>query len=446
MISPAKKERDDKLKMRRKKHEATVKAATKANVQQKLLGQVKVGKLPHWRATSDEDKCWPQTDGFKNVNVHSTGRGVFVQLFPAKLGPINVKSLVGASVRVHNIENLWQFSKVYESDIDHDTEEPSADWVARRDKGWADPQGYLSVMKKEDVIGGKGDDDDTPVIKPRFFMWGNTQLSFLKARRSIFCRAYASLVVKTEGYRKLVAMIQKGINIQILSDTGYDYAGQGRTLYQCLNDPNQVFGHEFVLAGLLTGNEPWQQNAAPETAPTGIPVPPSDKVLRPFLPVAATTTVVSQDDAVEKIAQDANTNGTAEEAAVPAVASTNSEPAPTKPRSHKRKTTAPRPSRRKKPATEQQKVEEEEVLDAGSVASPSPPAAKRAKLAPVSRAYILVHKDEASTIPRNIRLFLDKDEAFHSLEKDDCFGSFCLVTCEYSNGNDDGAAAMEISQ
>jgi len=267
----AKKDRQDSNMERRKKHDHTVKKATSENKAAGRRGQVWVARLP---GMEDDSKTWPHRAGSKNINVGSGSRGDFKQLMPPKLGtlPLRFKG-DKTSADVKNVENVWQFCKVFAKDIGLDGK-PTPEWFATRLKGWADPNGHQWGKKKQP----KG-------TKPVYFLWGHDEkLQYLEARSRIFCRVYATLAVRTLAYRRLVELIEKGTNIQILGLDGYDYVAEKRSLHECLNDPNRNFGHEFILAGLLTGDCPWRKNYSPGAARDGRHVPASAQLLDPIPP------------------------------------------------------------------------------------------------------------------------------------------------------------------
>ena len=73
-------------------------------------GLVRVNRIIHFRDRSGLSKRWPVVPGYQNVNVTSSTRGLFRQLSPMFLGPVEGSQ---------TMENLWQFSKVLQSEIDN---------------------------------------------------------------------------------------------------------------------------------------------------------------------------------------------------------------------------------------------------------------------------------------------------------------------------------------
>jgi len=380
--SNGKKDRQKINMERRKKHDRTVGKATAKNLAAGFLGQVRVAQLP---GVNDDSKTWPHREGFKNINVGPGSRGEFRQLMTCNLGPIPLKFKGDkTSADVKNVENIWQFSKVFAQDIGLN-EKPTPDWFAARLKGWADPKGYQRAKKKQ-VAG----------VKPVFFFWGREdKLEFIEARKRIFCRVYAMLATRTAAYRKLVELIQKGTNVQILGLEGYDYVQEQRSLNQCLLDPERGFGPAFVLAGLLTKDLPWVQKFNPAQVQDGRPVSPSEKVLDPILPTGtktkrtSTAALPNGDDVEKKSSSSTTTSRT------------------------KRKKPALTPQERNVHASE---TASQKIEASGSV---KPPPRKRSrrnghKEVPL---FIVMNADKAGKIPSGTKFFLSLPDATEELHR-----------------------------
>ena len=394
---------------RRKKHDQTVKRATAANISAGRMGQVRLAALP---SMDDEDKTWPHRDGYKNINVGPGSRGDYKQLMPCNLGPIPLRFKSDkTSADVKNVENIWEFSKVFPKDIGTN-EKPIPEWFAARLKGWADPKGHRRAKKKLS--------DD---IKPVFFWWGKDEkLGFLEARARIFCRVYDSMAVRTLAYRKLVELLKAGINVQILGLNAYDYVEEERSLYECIMDPNRAFGHEFVLAGLLTGNRPWRQNYSIETPRDDLPVVSPAKLLDPIPPPtnkrksssssSSTTTTIKKQPS-QPLLPNGDSGGTGS-------SSSSSKHKPLTP--HERNVLAatamnipgilddifPRST------TTTQIVEANGKIDRASL----PPLQKRARQHEVP-LFVIMNADQAGQIPDHTKFFLSLEDATDELHRDE---------------------------
>ncbi|RUP51332.1 hypothetical protein BC936DRAFT_148723 [Jimgerdemannia flammicorona] len=219
-------------------------------------GQVRVDRLPP-RFAKNVSKKWPVVEGYKNVNVCSSGAGFWKELSPMLLGPIalcewgidpktdlgKVRRGVEVPGQCKRMENLWQFSKVFEEEVGEDLW-PSVEFFRRRATAWKDPKGHRHSVKGARV---------------KYFLWGQEKLTFLEARKRIYCSVYASIVKKTKAYRELERLLNEGQNVQILGYDGYDRGN--KTWEECLNDLSRPFGHEMVLAALLDGVTPWEDGS-----------------------------------------------------------------------------------------------------------------------------------------------------------------------------------------
>lgn len=204
------------------------------------MGDVKCNKLPN--RFGPGEKKWPKTDGYKNINVCSSAHGAWKSLSPMVLGPIDFKLIEdGKKVKYtcKVFENLWQYSKVWPGEFNEKTGKPTKEWYERRKKGWENPKGVRHVKKG----------------KPLFSWWNDMRLSYFEARKIIYAPLYAKYVAKTEGWKKLVELVEKGQNIQLLGYDGYDFGK--KSLKECFKDLSKPFGHELVLCCLLMNERVW---------------------------------------------------------------------------------------------------------------------------------------------------------------------------------------------
>ncbi len=156
---------------------------------------------------------------------------------PFLLGPVR---LYGGLV-ARNVENAWQFSKVYSGQTGADGN-PSEGWRRWAEGGFRNPRAVRYPM-------GKG-------AKPLYSWWDGERLDYVTARKRIYVPLYAGAVVETDAFRKLAEMYRRGDEIVLWDYDGYDYLELGMTLDQVLNDPTRKMGHAFVLAMLLEDHPP----------------------------------------------------------------------------------------------------------------------------------------------------------------------------------------------
>lgn len=156
-------------------------------------------------------------------------------LSPFSLGPCN---LYGGHVS-QNMENAWQFAKVYKQHIKDG--EPTQDYWDWAKQGWADEDAHRYPM-------GKG-------AVPEYSLWDGRQLGYIEARKVIYGPLYVEAVQKTKGWAQLVQYYQTQSEIYLRDWDGWSMARHGmENLTQVLNNPRRKMGHAFVLKMLLEGD------------------------------------------------------------------------------------------------------------------------------------------------------------------------------------------------
>lgn len=171
--------------------------------------------------------------GVEVINTTSRSINWSRGLSPFFLGPCE---LYGDYVS-HNVENAWQFSKVFQEHATHqgDPTEYYFNWALR---GWSNPMAIRYPM-------GKGK-------KPLYSLWNNERLTYVEARKKIYVPLYAKAVVQTEAYAQLREVYKSKGEIHLWDFDGYNHIGLNMTFKDVINDPNKKMGHAFVLANLLT--------------------------------------------------------------------------------------------------------------------------------------------------------------------------------------------------
>jgi hypothetical protein len=229
-------------------------------------------------------KPQPETQGYRNILIHTSAAAV-----GGPLSPYVLRNEQG-----HLLENVWQFSKLYTSvtkqrtplsrfqpsniiwehpaevHLDSQTGKPTAAYWAWRAKGMSNayavryPNGFKG--RKDCVCSiwpGNADDQDE-------------RLTYIEARKRIYCGEYARLAPPTASFKRLRALLEQGVNLQIVEVDGpdpsltfapYDQistANPGllmteQTIRLLINDARKPFGHGFVIAALLLGGQEWMQ-------------------------------------------------------------------------------------------------------------------------------------------------------------------------------------------
>lgn len=211
-------------------HKKSIKKVQEKNKKRGKKGKIAVDKLPFWKGPGD--KIWPKMYGYRNINCCSSGKA-FSCLSPMKLGPIKEKGLVS-----ENLENFWQFSKVWKEDLDEEGNIKD-EFYKRRKKAFSDKKATRHVPGKKGQY-------------CEFVLWGEERLDFYEAKKKIYCKLYEKYATKTSAFKELLGMIEEGYNIQILGYDGRDIKDISTFPYEKeLRNKEYIFGHEIVLAYLL---------------------------------------------------------------------------------------------------------------------------------------------------------------------------------------------------
>lgn len=167
--------------------------------------------------------------------VDTTSRSVTWSkgLSPFFLGPVDLYYKFVAK----NVENAWQFSKVYAEHVNAEGN-PTSDWWQWAVNGWTDDWAHRFPM-------GKG-------AKPLYSAWHGEKLGYIDARKQIYAPLYAKAVQKSEAYQKLKELYNSTTELVLVDFDGYDHLALGMSLTDVLNNPQRKMGHAFVLAALLT--------------------------------------------------------------------------------------------------------------------------------------------------------------------------------------------------
>lgn len=208
--------------------------------------------------------CGPNDKGPKDgdivLNVTSTGEKNFWRQFsPMLLGPVKMWGPYGA----FNVENAWQFSKVYEDDVDPDTNEPAEWWDAWAQAGWADSRAHRYPA-------GKG-------RRPLYSFWDGQKLGYIEARKQIYVPLYTQAVMAKKKELEFAAefildALLGGIRVWLWDFDGYDHKAKKMSFEDVLNNEKKKMGHAFVLHYLIEEilkNETLQNQNQSEDSTTG---------------------------------------------------------------------------------------------------------------------------------------------------------------------------------
>jgi hypothetical protein len=168
------------------------------------------------------------------INTTSRSTDWSRSLSPFFLGPVSLYR----NYQSINVENAWQFSKVYEYYLEEDGSVGERYFKWAQD-GWNDIKAHRYPMGKD--------------AKPLYSYWDGEQLTYIEARKKIYIPLYAQAVQKTFAFQKLKKMHEEGGDLYLWDVDGYNHKAMGLSFDQVLNDPNRKMGHAFVIAMLLEG-------------------------------------------------------------------------------------------------------------------------------------------------------------------------------------------------
>jgi len=170
------------------------------------------------------------TDGVV-IETTSRSRNWSKDLSPFFLGPCNLYQ----SYWSYNVENAWQFSKVYQEHSFMGS--PSPSYYRWAINGWSNPQAQRYPM-------GKG-------AKPLYSWWDGKKLSYIEARKQIYIPLYSQAVRNTEAYETLVNIYRHSEKVYLLDFDGYNQRSLGMSLEDVVDFSGRKMGHAFVLAMML---------------------------------------------------------------------------------------------------------------------------------------------------------------------------------------------------
>lgn len=170
--------------------------------------------------------------GQRVVNTTSHNKEIGHLFSPFHLGPVNLY----AGYKALNMENAWQYAKVYASMLEKDgtVGQVYFDWAK---EGWANPQAVRYPVRKG--------------AKPLFSLWDGQQLDYVSARKTIYFPLYRDAVVKSGGYQYLKKLADTCCELVLVDFDGYDHRRQGLSYAGVLDNRTRSMGHAFVLAMML---------------------------------------------------------------------------------------------------------------------------------------------------------------------------------------------------
>ena len=167
------------------------------------------------------------------IEVNTTSRSSeWKGLSPFHLGPCPLYD--GLTSR--NVENLWQFSKVYAPHTDEAGEPTEEYWEWAR-KGWNDTWAHRYPM-------GKG-------AVPKYSLWDGRKYNYIDARKIIYLPSYRDAVKGSGAFGRLKELSGQGKDIYLRDFDGYNHQDLGWSYDEVINCRSRKMGHAFILAMML---------------------------------------------------------------------------------------------------------------------------------------------------------------------------------------------------
>lgn len=174
-------------------------------------------------------------DGAKVFNVTSSGNDGCRALSPFLLHPTHGLAW--------NVENYWQFSKVFPQHWDRETRRPTPAWHRWRDAGWERRGPVRHPM-------GRG-------AKP-ICAWieGVGPLGYILSRQMLYIPTYLDAVAHDEAAQNALATIREATehgDVWLWDFDTHDHVTAGKTIGDLIGDPTRPLGHGFLVWALVTG-------------------------------------------------------------------------------------------------------------------------------------------------------------------------------------------------
>jgi hypothetical protein len=160
-------------------------------------------------------------------------------LSPFFLGPCKLAPNAALIEYSQNMENAWQYSKVYSNQVDIYGDPTNAYWT------WAVAGWRQSWANRYPM--GKG-------ATPLYSWWDGEKLGYIEARKKIYIPLYRDAVKDTAAFRLLKEQYKlSGNSITLWDFDGYDYQMNDMSLSEVIDHSSRKMGHAFVLAMMLEG-------------------------------------------------------------------------------------------------------------------------------------------------------------------------------------------------
>lgn len=171
-------------------------------------------------------------DESKIINTTSRSNIWTRGLSPFFLGPVNLYN----GYTSKNVENGWQYSKVYTEFADLD-QNPTSRYFEWAKAGWNKTYADRYPM-------GRG-------IKPLYCWWAGEKLEYVEARKQIYIPLYSKAVRNTDAFAKLKEIYKSEKIIWLWDFDAHNLTPGKFSYYELINNENVKIGHAYVLAMML---------------------------------------------------------------------------------------------------------------------------------------------------------------------------------------------------
>ena len=168
------------------------------------------------------------------INVTSRSKTWSRGLSPFFLGPIK---LYGNHI-AQNVENGWQYSKVYAQHAD-ENQNPTDEYWEWAKSGWDNERAVRYPMAKGS--------------KPLYCLWNNEKLGYIESKRKVYVPLYSNAVKDTEEFSKLKKLYKTFGKLRLWDFDAYNHRALGLNWEDVMSCETKKYGHGMVLAMLLEG-------------------------------------------------------------------------------------------------------------------------------------------------------------------------------------------------
>ena len=171
------------------------------------------------------------------INATSRSNNWSMGLSPFICGPADLYD----GYKSINIENLWQYSKVYSEYLNTDGN-PSAAYFKWAQDGWNSKKANRYPM-------GRG-------AIPEYSWWDGEKLGYVEARKRIYIPKYSEAVRQTDAFKQLADIYKrmpKNKILYLLEFDAHNMPPGSFDYWDFWNNPNIKMGHSYVLAMMLEG-------------------------------------------------------------------------------------------------------------------------------------------------------------------------------------------------